>query len=151
MKALEMNRDEGRQSREVCAKDVKSRRAVLGGIAVAVAGLGSLQQVRAEVGSVSWPIAAGASGRVPDKKTVQTTTSVADNSPPPSQTLIPDSEVEAMSGLRKGEEGVREGVRRLVEGNPQIAAGLLRLAFHDATARDTETGVVSPLSTEPFT
>jgi hypothetical protein len=40
--------------------------------------------------------------------------------------------------LPTGEEGVREGVRRLVSKDPKIAASLLRLAFHDAIARDTE-------------
>ena len=45
----------------------------------------------------------------------------------------------AVDDLPKGEAGIREGVRRLVEKDPKIAASLLRLAFHDAIARDTET------------
>ena len=46
----------------------------------------------------------------------------------------------ALDDLPMGEVGVREGVRRLISKDPKIAASLLRLAFHDAIARDTEIG-----------
>ena len=93
--------------------------------------------------TVSWPAVDG--GLV---KTMKTKQHAAATSPglvaPDGREQLMRKEVDLSripaADLPKGEAGVREGVRRLVVQDPKIAAGLLRLAFHDAVARDTEVG-----------
>ena len=139
--AIPHNQDgEGRTSAISDGEDFESmsRRAILNKIAVAgllLAGLSWQEEAHAEVGAVSWPIAA--SGRVDYKQRIAIE-KVPESSP--IQTLLPDNGVAVITGSNTGEEGVRANVRALVEGDPKLAASLLRLAFHDATARDTESG-----------
>jgi hypothetical protein len=103
------------------APDPVSRRVLLGNFVVpCLAGaalLPSAAGAEVKVGSVSWPPAAGAG--VPPAK---------------ARGAAAPADVEAAA------EKVRAGVREIVAGDPKKCASILRVAFHDAIARDTVTG-----------
>ena len=92
--------------------------------------------------TVSWPAVDG--GLVKTMNTKQHAATSPGHVAPDGREQLMRKEVDLsripVADLPKGEAGVREGVRRLVVQDPKIAAGLLRLAFHDAVARDTEAG-----------